>query len=174
MVKVADSHLCGWSSVPGKSRSFLKVSISKSLSLCFMGSDQHVKYWMPCLAVCYWITTLKKYTGTHACTHTHSCTHTPHHSRVVHQNSSSPNLDRVFGPTNCKPSPASAPPALVLFLILSPPRPYVVRCDVSSHAIRPSTIIKCQGFASSRNSSKSTHTPSICRQRSPFKYSFQN
>ena len=34
--------------VPGNSCSFLIVSLSKSLSLCFMCSDQHVKYWMPC------------------------------------------------------------------------------------------------------------------------------
>ena len=47
MVKVVDSHLCGWGSIPGKSCSFLIVSLSKSLSLCFMCSDQHVKYQMP-------------------------------------------------------------------------------------------------------------------------------
>ena len=33
--------------LPGKSCSFLIVSLSKSLSLCFMCSDLHVKYWMP-------------------------------------------------------------------------------------------------------------------------------
>ena len=47
VVKVVDSQLCGWSSIPGKSCSFLIVSLSKNLSLCFMCSDQHVKYWMP-------------------------------------------------------------------------------------------------------------------------------
>ena len=47
VVKVVDSHPCGWGSIPGKSCSFLIVSLSKSLSLCFMCSDQHVKYRMP-------------------------------------------------------------------------------------------------------------------------------
>ena len=47
VVKVVDSHPCGWGSIPGKSCSFLIVSLSKSLSLFFMCSDQHVKYWMP-------------------------------------------------------------------------------------------------------------------------------
>ena len=47
VVKVVDSHLCGWGSIPGKSCSFLIVSFSKGLSLCFMCSDQHVKYRMP-------------------------------------------------------------------------------------------------------------------------------
>ena len=47
VVKVADFHLCGWGSIPGKTCSFLIVSLSKSLSLCFMCSDQLVKYWMP-------------------------------------------------------------------------------------------------------------------------------
>ena len=44
MVKVVDSHPCGWGSIPGKSCSFLIVSLSKDLSLCFTCSDQHVKY----------------------------------------------------------------------------------------------------------------------------------
>ena len=48
VVKVVDSHLWGWSSIPNKSCSFLIVSFSEDLSLCFMGSDQHVKYRMPC------------------------------------------------------------------------------------------------------------------------------
>ena len=47
VVKVTDSHPCGWGSIPGKSCSFLIVSLSKSLSLCCMCSDQHVKYRMP-------------------------------------------------------------------------------------------------------------------------------
>ena len=47
VVKVFDSHLWGWGSIPDKSCSFLIVSLSKGLSLCFMSSDQHVKYWMP-------------------------------------------------------------------------------------------------------------------------------
>ena len=47
VVKVVDSHLCGWGSIPSKSCNFLIVSLSKGLSLCFMCSDQHVKYWMP-------------------------------------------------------------------------------------------------------------------------------
>ena len=47
MVKVIDSHLCGWDSIPGKSCSFLIVSLSKGLSLCFLYSGQHVKYWRP-------------------------------------------------------------------------------------------------------------------------------
>ena len=46
VVKFVDSHLCGWGSIPGKSCSFLIVSLSKNLSLCFMCSDQHVKCWM--------------------------------------------------------------------------------------------------------------------------------
>ena len=47
VVKVVDSHPCGWSSIPGKSCSFLIVSLSKDLSLWFTYSDQHVKYQMP-------------------------------------------------------------------------------------------------------------------------------
>ena len=47
VVKVVDSHLCGWGSIPGKSCSLLIVSVSMGLSLCFMCSDPHVKYWMP-------------------------------------------------------------------------------------------------------------------------------
>ena len=47
VVKVVDSHPCGWGSIPSKSCSFLIVSLSKRLSLYFMCSDQHVKYWMP-------------------------------------------------------------------------------------------------------------------------------
>ena len=46
VVKVVDSHLCGWGSIPGKSCSFFTVSLSKGISLYFMCSDQHVKYWM--------------------------------------------------------------------------------------------------------------------------------
>ena len=48
VVKVVDSHPCGWGSIPSNSCSFLIVSLSKSLSLCFMCSDQYVKHWMPC------------------------------------------------------------------------------------------------------------------------------
>ena len=44
---VLDSHLCGWGSIPGKIYSVLIVSLSKSLSLYLMCSDQHVKYQMP-------------------------------------------------------------------------------------------------------------------------------
>ena len=47
VVKVVDSHLCGWGSIPSKSCSFFIVSLNKGLSLCFMCSDQHVKYGMP-------------------------------------------------------------------------------------------------------------------------------
>ena len=47
VVKVVDSHLCRWGSISGKSCSFDIVSLSKGLSLCFMCSDQHVKYRMP-------------------------------------------------------------------------------------------------------------------------------
>ena len=46
VVKVVDSHPCGWGSIPGNSCSFFIVSLSKGLSLCFMCSDQHEKYWM--------------------------------------------------------------------------------------------------------------------------------
>ena len=46
VVKVVDSHPCRWGSMPGKTCSFLLVSLNKSLSLYFMCSDQHVKYWM--------------------------------------------------------------------------------------------------------------------------------
>ena len=45
VVKVVNSHLCGWG--PNKSCNFLIVSLSKGLSLCFMCSDQRVKYRMP-------------------------------------------------------------------------------------------------------------------------------
>ena len=38
VVKVVDSHLCRWGSVPGKNCNFLIVSL-----LCFICSDQHVK-----------------------------------------------------------------------------------------------------------------------------------
>ena len=48
VVKVVDSHLCGWDSVSGKSCSFLIVSLSNGLSLYYMCSDQHVKYLMVC------------------------------------------------------------------------------------------------------------------------------
>ena len=48
VVKIVDSHLCVWGSIPGKSCSFLIVPLSKGLSLCFMCSDQHAKYRMPC------------------------------------------------------------------------------------------------------------------------------
>ena len=47
VVKVADTHLCGWGSIPNRNCSFVIVSLSKNLSLCFMCSDQHVKYRMP-------------------------------------------------------------------------------------------------------------------------------
>ena len=47
VVKVFDSHICGWGPIPCKSCSFLIVSLSKSFSLRFMCSDQHVKYRMP-------------------------------------------------------------------------------------------------------------------------------
>ena len=47
-VKVVDSHLCGWGSIPGESCRILTIFVSKSLSLYFMCSDQHVKYPMPC------------------------------------------------------------------------------------------------------------------------------
>ena len=47
VVKVVGSHPCGWGSIPGNSCSFLIVSLSKSLALCFMCSDQNVKYWIP-------------------------------------------------------------------------------------------------------------------------------
>ena len=68
VVKVVDSHLCGWDLIPGKSCSFFIVSLSKSLSQYFMCSDQHVKYWMPrgfpltrCLLLDYRV---KQYTHT--------------------------------------------------------------------------------------------------------------
>ena len=47
VVKVVDSNLCGWGSIPGKNCSFFIVFLSKGLSLCFTCSDQHVKYRMP-------------------------------------------------------------------------------------------------------------------------------
>ena len=47
VVKVVDSHRCGWGSIPNKSCSFLIVFLTKGLSLYFMYSDQHVKYRMP-------------------------------------------------------------------------------------------------------------------------------
>ena len=48
VVEVVDSHLCGWGSTLAESCTLLIVSLHKGLSLCFMYSDQHVKYWMPC------------------------------------------------------------------------------------------------------------------------------
>ena len=77
-----DSHPCGWGSIPGKSCSFIIVSVSKSLSLYFMCSEQHVKYrmargfpWTSSLLLDYHV---KQYTHTHARTHapTHARTHT--------------------------------------------------------------------------------------------------
>ena len=75
VVKVVDSHLCEWGSIFGKSCSFLIVSLSKSLSLCFMCSDQHVKYRMPrgfpltsSLLLDYHF---KQYTHTRTHAHTH-------------------------------------------------------------------------------------------------------
>ena len=48
VVKVVDSHLCDWGSIPGKSCSFLIISLCKGLSLCFMCSGQHVHAsWTP-------------------------------------------------------------------------------------------------------------------------------
>ena len=43
--QVTDSHPCGGGSIPG-SWDFLIVPLSKGLSLCFVCSDQHVKYRM--------------------------------------------------------------------------------------------------------------------------------
>ena len=48
VVKLVDSYLCEQGSIPGKNCSFLIVSLSKDLSLCFMCSDQYVKYRMHC------------------------------------------------------------------------------------------------------------------------------
>ena len=47
-VNIAKSYLCKWDLVPDKWCSFLIVSISKGLSMCFMCFDQHVKYWTLC------------------------------------------------------------------------------------------------------------------------------
>ena len=47
VVEVVDSHLWEWGSIHGKNCNFLIVYLSKGLLLCFMCSDQHVKYWMP-------------------------------------------------------------------------------------------------------------------------------
>ena len=41
VVKVVDSHLWGWGSIPGKSCKFLIVSLRNGLSPGFMCSDQH-------------------------------------------------------------------------------------------------------------------------------------
>ena len=72
VVKVVDSHRCGWGSIPGKSCSFLIVFLSKGLSLCFMCSDQHVKYRMPhefaltsSLLLNYHVKTIHTHTYTH-------------------------------------------------------------------------------------------------------------
>ena len=55
----ADSHLCVWGSISGKSCSFFIVSLGKRLSPCFMRFYQHAKtrclVGFPWLAVCYWI-----------------------------------------------------------------------------------------------------------------------
>ena len=75
VVKVVDSHLGGWSSIPSKSCSILTVSLSEGLSLCFMCSDQHLKYRMSLgfpltdrLLLDYHS---KQYIHTHTHTHTH-------------------------------------------------------------------------------------------------------
>ena len=48
VVKVVDSHFCGWSSISNGSCSFLIVFLSKGLSITvFMRFDQHIKYRMP-------------------------------------------------------------------------------------------------------------------------------
>ena len=82
VVKVVDSHLCGWGLIPGKSCSFFIVSLSKG----FMCSDHKLNLitklnqelitalhmlsksgclvGFPCLAICCWITTLNN-TYTH-------------------------------------------------------------------------------------------------------------
>ena len=44
VVKVVDSHPCGWGSIPGNSCSFLIVSLSKSLSLWPVCSSSIVIY----------------------------------------------------------------------------------------------------------------------------------
>ena len=90
VVKVVDSHHCGWGSFPGKSCSFFIVPLSKGLSLCFMCSDQHVKYQMPhwfplpsSLLLEYYV---KKYicaymhTSSHACMHIWTCAHIHTHT----------------------------------------------------------------------------------------------
>ena len=43
VVKVVDSHPCGWDSIPATAAVFLIVSLNKEL----MCSDKHVKYWIP-------------------------------------------------------------------------------------------------------------------------------
>ena len=67
VVKVVDSHFCGWGSIPGKNCCFLIVSLSNDLSLCFMCVyNTGCLVGFPWLAVCYWITTLNNtYTHTH-------------------------------------------------------------------------------------------------------------
>ena len=79
VVKIVDSHPCGWGSIPGKTCSFFIVSLSKGLSLYFMCSNQHVKYWMPrelpltsSLLLDY---DVKQYihARAHTHTHTHAC-----------------------------------------------------------------------------------------------------
>ena len=71
-------------------------SLLKGLSLCFMCSDQHVKYRIPhefpstsSLLLNYHV---KQYTRTRTCTHAHThtrtCTHTHTHSKILHSRNS--------------------------------------------------------------------------------------
>ena len=66
VVKVVDSHLYGWGSIPGKSCSFFIVSRAYHCASCVLISVKNTGCLVgfPWLAVCYWITTLNN-TYTH-------------------------------------------------------------------------------------------------------------
>ena len=44
VVKVTDSSLCGWGSIPDKICSFFIAYKQGLITVCFICSDQHVKY----------------------------------------------------------------------------------------------------------------------------------
>ena len=80
VVKAADSHLCGWSSIPGKASVFI-ASLSKCLPLCFLCFDRHVcklPDFLLCV-LCYWITFIKQHRWTaSAYRHMHMYAHDAH------------------------------------------------------------------------------------------------
>ena len=45
VVMVVNSHLCGWSPIPGKT--VVSLIVMKLITVFHVHSDQHVKYWIP-------------------------------------------------------------------------------------------------------------------------------